>query len=277
MERVLVNGQALDAVATTDRGLLYGDGVFETLAVDAGRPCYWSAHMQRLQSACQLLGLGAPDAAQLWREGLSLIGDRQRAVLKIVITRGPGGRGYRAPESPLPTRILQIHEWPDYSDTCQHDGIRTTLCATRLGRNPSLAGIKHLNRLEQVMARREWDDRTISEGLMLDTGGQLVEGTMSNIFLVTAGTLCTPDLTQCGVAGIMRARVLAIAGQERMEYQVQGISVDDLRQADEVFVCNSLIGIWPVCAVDEQAYVRGTVTTRLQVLLQEDAAARTAR
>jgi len=276
MERALVNGQALDAVATTDRGLLYGDGVFETLAVAAGRPCYWSAHLQRLQAACRLLGLAEPDAAQLLQEGLRLIGDRQRAVLKIIITRGPGGRGYRAPARSQPTRILQLHDWPDYPHACQGDGIRTTLCTTRLGLNPSLAGIKHLNRLEQVVARREWDDAAVSEGLMLDMTGQLVEGTMSNVFIVTAGTLRTPDLTQCGVAGIMRARLLAIAEREQMEYQVQGISVDELQQANEVFVCNSLIGIWPVRAVDEQVYARGAVTERLQALLQDDAVARAA-
>ncbi|MGB5177772.1 MAG: aminodeoxychorismate lyase [Gammaproteobacteria bacterium] len=276
VQRVLVNGEPLDCVSTSDRGLLYGDGVFETIAVSGGKLCHWARHLQRLQSGCERLGMATVDAAQLAEECASLIQASQQAVIKIIITRGSGGRGYRVPERPRPTRVIQVHDWPDYPASCTECGIKTRICRTRLGHNASLAGIKHLNRLEQVLARREWDDPEIREGLMLDTGGHLVEGTMSNVFMVKGGLLMTPDLTLCGVAGIMRARVLESAKQHSIESGIQTIDQDTLLQADEVFVCNSLIGIWPVIGIGEQAFPKGPVTVHLQTLLFEEPVAQQA-
>ena len=267
--RVLVNGKPLDCVSTSDRGLLYGDGVFETVAVSDGRLCHWERHLLRLQSGCERLGLTMVDGTQLAEECGLLIRPSQRAVVKIIITRGCGGRGYRVPGQPRPTRVIQLHDWPDYPASCAASGVRTRVCHTRLGQNASLAGIKHLNRLEQVLARQEWNDPEIMEGLLLDTGGHLVEGTMSNVFMVKGGILMTPDLTLCGVAGIMRARVLELAKQHSIEFRIQPITLDTLLQADEAFVCNSLIGIWPVTGVDEQVFPRGPVSVRLQALLAD--------
>ncbi|MGB5427528.1 MAG: aminodeoxychorismate lyase [Gammaproteobacteria bacterium] len=267
--RLLVNGEPLDCVSTSDRGLLYGDGVFETIAVRCGELCHWERHLQRLQSGCERLGLTTVDDLLLAEECRLLIQRSQRAVVKIIITRGCGGRGYRVPVNPRPTRIIQLHDWPDYPASCAVSGVKTRICHTRLGQNAALAGIKHLNRLEQVLARQEWDDPQIMEGLLLDTGGQLVEGTMSNVFMVKGGVLMTPDLTLCGVAGIMRARVLELAKQHSIESRIQPVTLDTLLQADEVFVCNSLIGIWPVIGIDEQAFPKGPVTARLQALLAD--------
>jgi 4-amino-4-deoxychorismate lyase len=265
--RVLVNGKPLDCVSTSDRGLLYGDGVFETVAVSDGRLCHWERHLLRLQSGCERLGMATVDGKQLAEECGLLVQPSQRAVVKIIITRGCGGRGYRVPAQARPTRVIQLHDWPDYPASCAASGVRTRVCQTRLGQNASLAGIKHLNRLEQVLARQEWNDPEIMEGLLLDTGGHLVEGTMSNVFMVKGGILMTPDLTLCGVAGIMRARVLELAKQHSIESQVLPVELDALLQADEAFVCNSLIGIWPVIGVDEWVLPKGPVTARLQALL----------
>ncbi|MGB5717844.1 MAG: aminodeoxychorismate lyase [Gammaproteobacteria bacterium] len=268
--RVLVNGKPLDCISTSDRGLLYGDGLFETIAVSGGRLCHWARHLQRLQSGCERLGIEAVNAAQLAEECRSLVQASQQAVIKIIITRGSGGRGYRVPERPRPTRVIQVHDWPDYPASCAERGIKTRICRARLGQNTSLAGIKHLNRLEQVLARREWDSPDIREGLMLDTNGHLVEGTMSNVFMVKGGILMTPDLTLCGVAGIMRARLLELAQRHSIESGIQPVEPDTLLQADEVFVCNSLIGIWPVIGVDEHAFTKGPVTAHLQTLLLDE-------
>ena len=267
--RLLVNGKPLDCVSTSDRGLLYGDGVFETIAVRGGELCHWERHLQRLQSGCERLGMATVDGAQLAEECGLLIQQSQRAVVKIIITRGCGGRGYRVPGQQRPTRVIQLHGWPEYPASCLTSGVSTRICHSRLGQNASLAGIKHLNRLEQVLARQEWNDPEIMEGLLLDTGGHLVEGTMSNVFMVKDGCLMTPDLTLCGVAGIMRGRVLELAKQHSIESRVQPINPDALLQADEVFVCNSLIGIWPVIGIDEQAFPKGPVTERLQALLAD--------
>ena len=262
--RVLVNGEPGNTVATTDRGLLYGDGLFETIACVEGIPQLWQAHMQRLQSGCERLRIGNVDTDALQDECLGLLGGVQRGVLKIIITRGTGGRGYRPPENISATRIVQLHDWPEYPVTARTEGISTIICKTRLGQNPSLAGIKHLNRLEQVMARCEWHDEAIREGLMLDNAGHVIEGTMSNVFLVQKGGLLTPDLTRCGVAGIMRAHVMDLAAQEKITIDVRAVTVAELLQADEVFISNSLIGIWPVRRVDDTSYEKGPVTAYLQ-------------
>lgn len=271
--QVMVNGQPVDRVTTLDRGLLYGDGVFETLAVYAGEPNFWERHIKRLQYGCERLGMGPVNETQLAEECRSLVGGSRRAVLKIIITRGSGGRGYRLPEQPRATRIIQLHAWPVWPAHCAEHGIRTRICHTRLGHNPALAGIKHLNRLEQVLARREWDDPDIMEGLMLDTDGYPVEGTMSNLFMVKDALLLTPDLTRCGVAGIMRGWVLDMAKQHDVDVRVQQIKLQTLLHADEVFVCNSLTGIWPVTGIDEQVFGKGAVTSRLQTLLAAEVVA----
>jgi 4-amino-4-deoxychorismate lyase len=167
-------------------------------------------------------------------------------VLKVVLTRGIGGRGYRPPESPRPTRILSLHPRPDYPAAWSERGVAVTFCRTRLGENPILAGLKHLNRLEQVLARSEWRDPRIAEGLMQDGKGRVIGGTMSNLFLVSEGRLVTPRLDSCGVAGTVRALVLRIAG----DYGIEAVEADvrraEVAAADGLFLTNALIGIWPV-------------------------------
>jgi len=213
------------------------------------------------------LGMQSVDGAALERECQALAGLVDKAVLKVIVTRGSGGRGYRVPDKPAATRIVQLHNWPVFSPSCAEHGVAVRVCETRLGHNKALAGIKHLNRLEQVLARREWSDPDIMEGLLLDADGHLVEGTMSNLFLVKEGTLLTPDLQRCGVAGVMRTRVLELADRLSFAADIRQLEMQHLLAADEVFICNSLIGIWPVIAVDARGYKKGTVTARLQALL----------
>ena len=267
MSRAIINGRMTDCVASTDRGLLYGDGLFETIAVVEGEPGHWQQHLQRLQAGCARLGIEAVDELLLAEECRQLVDGVGRAVVKIIVTRGSGGRGYRVPARPLPTRILQLHDWPEFSPACARQGVALRICDIRLGHNPRLAGIKHLNRLEQVLARQEWDDTGIMEGLLLDSESNLVEGTMSNLFLVRDGVLLTPDLQRCGVAGIMRSQLLECAGQISINTEICQLGMVDLHEAEEVFICNSLIGIWPVISIDDRKYNRGIITSRLQNLL----------
>jgi 4-amino-4-deoxychorismate lyase len=194
----MINGEIKELFPATDRGLHYGDGLFETIAVINGRPTLWQAHMERLQCGCELLGIPLPDLQQLHEEASSLCSSEERVVLKLMITRGSGGRGYRPPQDVLSQRILFRYPWPDSPDLSH--GIQLRVCQTPLACNPALAGIKHLNRLEQVLARAEWDDPAIHEGLMCDLDGRVKEGTMSNLFWVEDSQLFTPDLSRCGVA-----------------------------------------------------------------------------
>jgi len=242
----LINGCPCDVMPVTDRGLLYGDGLFETLAIRAGQPLLWAQHMRRLQRGCGRLGIPLPDTGLLHAEMQQLCHGIEAAVLKIIITRGSGGRGYLPPADCHPSRILSRHPWPEYPPTLSREGIQARLCTHRLPDNPVLAGIKHLNRLDQVLARAEWDEPGIREGLMLDQQGHVIEGTMSNVFAIEAGKLITPSLQQSGVAGILRDEILAWARSHGILHDILPLPLARLRQAECVFVCNSLIGIWPL-------------------------------
>jgi 4-amino-4-deoxychorismate lyase len=263
---ILINGQASDGISSLDRGLLYGDGVFETIAVEDGRLRFWFRHLARLNAGCGRLGISQPEGNRLLEESLAVISGVDRGVLKIIVTRGCGGRGYRPASDATPTRIIQLHTWPDYPETCHGSGVRVRLCRQR---NPALAGIKHLNRLEQVLARGEWDDPGILEGLLLDEDDHPVGGTMSNLFIVRDRVLMTPELVRCGVAGILRTVVLEVAARVPMPLQVRALGLDDLWGADEMFLTNSLFGIWPVIAIEGRPYRKGVLTQQLQQLLKD--------
>lgn len=265
---MLINGREMDSVTATDRGLQYGDGVFETIAVIDGEPRLWQRHMARLAHGCDALQLPPPDVELLLYEATQLCCHQSHAVVKIIITRGSGGRGYRFPESIEATRIVSRHPWPGYPASYYSDGITAALCNTPLGINPALAGIKHLNRLEQVVARNELAS-AVQEGVMCDLDGNVIEGTSSNLFMVEAGTLVTPDLSRCGVRGVMRETVIELAQQCSIPVVVDAIALPRLRNATECFVTNSLIGLWPLQQLDDINYSQGAVTTSLLQALRE--------
>lgn len=268
---ILIDGALRDEVAAFDRGLQYGDGVFETIAIRDGACEYWPEHMQRLRRGCQRLGFLAPAAELLRAEAeRALAGARAGGVLKIIVTRGVGGRGYRPPARPEPTRIVAALPFPEYPSTFAEQGIRLHACATPASEHPALVGLKHLNRLPQVLARAEWDDPATPEGLMRDLDGRPLEGTQSNLFMVRDGVLLTPDLSAVGVAGIIRARLLELAGLAGIPARVEALAVDALDNADEVLVSNSLIGIWPVNALEHRSWPLGPVTRILQQALDEE-------
>ena len=267
---ILVNGIEADSLSTSDRGLQYGDGLFETLAVQDGIPLCWERHIQRLRTGCERLRLSCPDGKLLSREAARVSRGLSLGVLKMVITRGPDGRGYKIPAVARPTRILSSLSWPEFSPAWSEQGVVATVCKTRLSPNPCLAGIKHLNRLEQVLARSEWDDPQIAEGLMLDAANRVVEGTMSNVFMVKQGRLLTPDLADAGVEGIMRGLVLELARAFDVTVKVQSVNLADLENAEELFLSNSLFGIWPIRKLGDTAYRVGPLSLRLRDMLIAD-------
>jgi 4-amino-4-deoxychorismate lyase len=260
---VLINGEVQDRVSVQDRGFQFGDGVFETLAVCAGKPLLWERHLQRLFEGCARLRIEAPPERLLRSEADQLCVHAQRAVLKLVVTRGRSERGYALPNGETPTRVLTLRPWPSYPEKAAQMGVDVCLCRTRISRSPQLAGIKHLNRLDQVLARAEWQ-REFAEGFMFDDTDRLIEGTASNVFVVSRGTLLTPDLSESGVAGVMRALVLEYAQTVSLPYKITGITRSQLDAAEEIFLSNSLIGIWPVRRVESRVYGPGEVTRRVQ-------------
>lgn len=260
---LLVNGRSETRVDVADRGFQYGDGVFTTLPVRSARPIFLPLHLARLARDCARLQIPFPGESILEAEARQLCRRHAEGVLKIQITRGPGNRGYRPPAHAQATRVLGLQAGGAATPQWSERGARVRICHHRLGRNPALAGIKHMNRLEQILARAEWDSENVQEGLMLDSAGSLVDGTMSNVFIVHGARLVTPDLSQCGVAGVMRSVILAMAAAERLAVEVRPVAVGELATATEVFLTNSLIGIGPVVALDGRSWPIGPVTRRL--------------
>jgi 4-amino-4-deoxychorismate lyase len=261
---VLVNGLPGESIRVFDRGLMYGDGVFRTLLVRNGKPLCWSSHYAKLNADCAALGIVCPGVEILLEEAMRLIQSDADGVLKIVITRGESGRGYAVPEGMEPTRILLTSPLPAYPDGYHTDGVRVHLCSTRLALQPALAGIKHLNRLENVLARREWNTPGIAEGVMLDMEGNVIEGTMTNLFVLRGDKLYTPKLDRCGVAGVQRERILGLADRLGLELRIEALSLPFVFDADEVLLCNSIIGIWPVRELGGREVRTGGVAGQLR-------------
>lgn len=258
----LLNGEPVAdparAVDLADRGLNYGDGLFETALLVNGTIRFLGAHLLRLRHGCERLGIAYAEN-EIAADARRLCESVSAGVLKIVVTRGAGGRGYRADPRAVSTRIVTVHPLPANSDR----ELTVRWCESRLARNAALAGIKHLNRLEQVLAQREWSDERIGEGLMLDTEGELVSGTASNVFIVRQGALLTPDLRFCGIRGVMRGEVLRAATEQGIACTEEPLWPHDLEEATEVFVTNAVRGIRSVVAIEERRWDIGPVTQQL--------------
>jgi 4-amino-4-deoxychorismate lyase len=265
---ILINGEPGESVSVFDRGFQYGDGIFETLAVSDGEPLLWDRHMRRFFSGAARIGIVAPAVELLRREAAQVCRGAKRGVLKIALTRGVSGRGYAPAVDAAPTRTVGLLPWPDYPARHRTDGVSVQFCHTLITRHNILAGLKHLNRLEQILARMELK-ADAAEGLMQDESGHVIEGTMTNLFIVSRGTLQTPDLSFSGVAGIMRELVLERASALSTGSRVAGLKRQDILDADEMFLTNSLVGVWPVRRVESREYPVGPVTRRIQEAVRD--------
>lgn len=265
---MLINGEPGESVSVFDRGFQYGDGIFETLAVADAQPFLWDRHMRRLFHGAVRLKLMAPSEELLRHEAEQVCRGAGRGVLKIVLTRGISGRGYALNREATPTRTVGLLPWPDYPARHRMEGVSVQFCHNLITRHNVLAGLKHLNRLEQVLARMELKN-DCAEGLMQDETGHVIEGTMANVFVVSRGALLTPDLTHSGVAGVMRGLVMERAGALSIDCRVTGLRRENILGADEVFLTNSLIGVWPVCRIESREYPVGAVTKRIQDAIRD--------
>ena len=268
MNECLVNGEISTLVGTANRGLNYGDGLFETLLVQSGRPHRWQAHMDRLGIGCERLGLSMPPQSILLREVQTVSAGLVDAVVKIIITRGGGDRTYMPPVGEDCVRIVSAHRFPKGIAKLARKGVRARICDLRLAIQPALGGMKHLNRLEQVLAAAELREAGAAEGILLDRDDHVVCAVSANIFLVMDGRLLTPRLDLCGVRGVVRAHILA---NFAARCEQRRVTHDMLQEADEVFICNTVKGIVPVTAIDEHEYEIGLVTRELQTWLMEGA------
>lgn len=222
-----------------DRGFLYGDAVFTTVRIYRGRPLLWPLHLRRLRQDCARLAIPYPGDGEIERQVFPLLGNQNDAVLRIEISRGLGPRGYRLPKHPKPTLIVSL--FPFKAPERLIEGIAVRWCETRLSIQPRLAGIKHCNRLEQILARSEWDTPEIFEGLMCDGDGYVVSGTMTNLFWIERGKAWTPKLDRCGVEGVMRRFLMAGGGIREGRFLPPR-----LLRAEALFLTNAVLGVVPV-------------------------------
>lgn len=265
----LVNGAPPKTSVLLSRALHYGDGVFRTLLRIEGRWLDFDRHYVKLVQDCRVLGLDPPHVGQLEAELESLGGGRSQPVVgKIILARSGAGRGY-APTSRQCERILLRYPAPRYPASYWREGVVAMASPVTLGIQPLLAGVKHLNRLENMLAARGWP-ADVQEALMSDHTGQLICGTRSNIFWVREGKLLTPRLSGSGVAGMMRAKVLDAARALGLPAAMVEAPQRDLLQASEAFLSNSLIGIWPLKRIDAHDLgPPGQLTQRLQTTLSQ--------
>ena len=265
---VTLNGRPLvDGVSPYDRGLHYGDGLFETIVCVNGRARFLSLHLERLSLGCERLRIALGDIEALRKEiqAAAAAGD---ALIKVIVTRGEAvARGYGPSGTEVASRFVFRYPLPPENAAASRDGIRAVIAKLRYGENPQLAGLKHLNRLEQVLARAEVPAEDAAELLVFSRAGLLVSGTMSNVFVAFKERVLTPKLDLCGVAGVMRRVILREAAACGVQ-AIEGVISDvDLAHADEVFVSNARIGIWPVRTLDGREIGVGPVTRRLQARL----------
>ena len=251
---ILVDGRPADTVSALDRGLMYGDGVFRTIRLEAGQPLWWPEQLAKLAADAARLGIACPPA-ELWRQDVAQAAARwPTAALKLVLTRGTGKRGYAPPKSPEPTRVVVAGPLPAWPAALWEEGVNVRLCDLRLASQPLLAGVKHLNRLENVLARAEWDDPAIHEGLLLDQAGHVICGINSNVFIYRESELLTPRLDRCGVAGVARARLIQRAAAGGLSVREAEFDLAALLAADEVMLSNSLIGLWRVARLGQRVW-----------------------
>ncbi len=248
--RIFRGDKRVAAVAADDRGLAYGDGVFETMRGCRGTLPWWPRHWARLQRGADRLQLVLPTQTHAREQAEDLL-DGADGVVKLLLTRGSGGRGYVPPREPVPTWILSRHALPPPVQAAR----RVRWCETRLSVQPALAGIKHCNRLEQILARAEWkavaglDSDEAVEGLMRSTDGDVVCATAANLFLLDRGRWRTPLLDRCGVAGTMREWVL-----EQFGIDQQRIGVGDVEAADALVLTNAVRGILQVVQLGDRTW-----------------------
>lgn len=267
---IMINGEQGRTIHVTDRAVMYGDGVFRTMRMHLGQIKCWPQQYQKLQADCQALEILCPARRTLEQELRLFAQDTPNCVVKIIVSRGEGGRGYGVPTSASPNRVVLSMPLPEYPPQYWHEGVQLHVCEIRLSHQPRLAGIKHLNRLENVLARMEWDDVNVPEGLLLDAEGWIVEGTMSNIFMRVGQKLLTPDLSLCGVTGLQRDRILKYAPTLGLSVEISRFNFSSLLQAEEIFVSNSLIGIWPIRQIAAMPIPIGPIAVKLQHILESE-------
>jgi len=253
-----IDGQPASDALAFDRALHYGDGLFETLAVRAGRPRFLALHAARLAQGCVRLGIACDAAAALRDASAGLEGE---GTLKVILTRGDAvARGYGVSGTERPRVLRFWYPGAGASPAAKFDAVAL---GQRWGENPALAGLKHLNRLEQVLSRRELASTGADEGIVSSSTGDVVSGTMCNVFLELEDGWLTPRVDRCGIAGVLRAVVLREAA--RLGLRIAEARVPDTRLGEvrAAFFTNARLGVQPATRLDGRPLRQSEAVTSL--------------
>ncbi|MGR5132221.1 aminodeoxychorismate lyase [Vibrio alfacsensis] len=263
-----VNGLPQTHVSLGDRSFQYGDGCFTTILTKHGQPVYWPEHIERMEACLKTLQIPFPNWHTVFSWVIQAALHDDLAGIKVHISRGSGGRGYSPNGVSGPVVTVSNFVFPSHYAAWQEKGVSLGICNTRLGIQPMLAGHKHNNRLEQVLAKAEIDGSEFADAVTLNVQNHVIETTMANLFWVKDNKVQTPDLSLSGVAGVMRRKVLEFLQTNDYPVQVQTFTLSDLFNAEEVWMCNSLLGVAPVTdlAAPENNidFPIGKLTRRLQ-------------
>jgi 4-amino-4-deoxychorismate lyase len=271
MSRWFRNGDPARNVSIDDRAFQYGDGLFETIAIRKGKPRLWDFHMDRLTEGCDRLGIAMPEAQTLrdWL-GEALRSSDQLAAYcaaKIIISSGIARRGYGRKQLTDAESFVGVFPTMPVAKGSYRDGVSTVICDTRLALFSVTAGLKTLNRLEQVLARSEPAVDGAFEGFTLDADDLLICGTMSNVFIVSNESIITPSLDRCGVKGVMRRHTIETLENGGTPVEIRNVSEAELLGCDEVFLSNSQFGVLPVQCCGDKVWPSHTVTHRVMAMM----------
>ena len=274
MSRWFHDGEPVNVVSIDDRAFQYGDGLFETVAIRSGEPRLWSYHMDRLAAGCERLSIAAPDAQALRKQLDSALAESGEmpadCAAKIIISSGVSGRGYARENPTTATAYIGIFAARPVAAELYRDGVETLVCKTKLAPFSFAAGLKTLNRLEQVVARSECVAQAAFEGLTLDASEQLICGTMSNVFIVSNESISTPSLHRCGVEGVMRRHTIETLAANDITVDIRDVGEAELYRCDEVFLTNSQFGLLPVRRCGEKVWRQHPVTRKVMGIMVEN-------
>ena len=265
------NRDRIEALTIDDRAVQYGDGLFETIAIRHGEARLIELHMERLAKGCGRLGIGMPDVTKLEEELADAIDQSHElaayCVAKIIVSSGTGQRGYGRRAPVTPTVLIGVFPARPVVASAYRNGVETLLCETRIATGSPTAGLKTLNRIEQVLGRSECLAAGKFEGLMLDADDRLICGTMSNVFIGSRQRIITPALRRCGVEGVMRRFTIDCLRSDGVEVEERDVTIDECNSAEEIFLTNSQFGALPVSHVGDTAWTTGEMPKRVLQLL----------
>ncbi len=262
----LVNGQPARSIPADDRAFLYGDQLFETIAFRAGRAPLWQHHMARLKDSAPRLFMPVPDPELLAAECRLLLGERGDGVVRISLSRGSGGHAFEPLAEPSLRRVLTRRKWPEHLEEQRKRGLVVHRSPVRLAESSGLAGIKHGNRLEQVLAAEHARRAGVDEALVFATSGELIESIAGNVVLLVDGAALTPILDRAGVAGVGLSWLEQAADGAISRARLHAVDID---RAEAILMINSIAGIRPVRMLDERALTIPPLVRRWQQLWEK--------